>query len=244
MKWNDESFVDLYDLLDVWPDAEPGALRRRIANLYLEARNNIEHQNHRKRFYYRELYEMQLPQARLILLDPERRAAYDQELQLFWKHKGKPSTSGKSRESARPSLEGLPGAAPEKAADDFSDFADIEDDALPPLQPSHAILDRETLERRRDNKRRELIKNELVATGVRWAFLSGAAAFAVGMALTFMFYLALTPKTPLFHLIALILVLAAAALVARQSMRWAKRRIIGVLSRMPYDELLRHCGSR
>jgi hypothetical protein len=244
MKWSDESFVDLYDLLDVWPDAENGALRRRIADLYLEARNNLEHQSHRKRFYYRELYEVQLPQARLILLDAERRAEYDHELQLFWKHKGKPPTPNRPKDASRPKLDDLPGVMPEKAADDFSDFADIGDDALPPLNLPNLTMDRETVERRRDAKRRELIKHELVATGLRWAVLSGASAFVLGAALAFMFYLALLPKTPLFHAIAFVLVLSVALAAGRQSMRWAKRRIIGALSQMPYDELLRHCGSR
>jgi hypothetical protein len=244
MKWNDESFVDFYDLLDVWPDAEVGAIRRRIADLYTEARANLEHQSHRKRFYYRELYEMQLPQARLILLDAERRIEYDGELQQYWKRKGKPPAPSKPKDSSRPKLNDLPGTAPEKAADDFSDFADIGDDALPPLNLPNLAMDRETVERRRDSKRRELIKHELVVTGLRWALLGGAGAFLPGAALAFVFYLALAPKTMLFHIIAFAFVMAVAVLIGRQSMRWAKRRIVGVLSQMSYDELLRHCGSQ
>lgn len=240
---SDSAFVDLYDLLDVWPDADGPALRRRISELYLAARDNLEHQNHRKRFYYRELFEVQLPHARLILLDPQKRAEYDRQLQEYWKHKGKPSTPTNPGDISRPKLEGLPGAVSEAAADDFSDFADIDEDALPPLQLHQPVIDRATIERRRDNKRRELIKHELVATGTRWALLGGLGALLLGGVLVFVFYLALQPGSPLFFVISAALLIGAVGVVARQTMRWAKRRIIGVLSQMPYDELLRHCGA-
>src|SRR4051812_40991930 len=120
MTWNDPSFTDLYDLLDVWPDAEMKALRQRISELYLESRQNFDHQSHRKRFYYRELFEVQLPRARSILLDDQRRQEYDHELQLYWKHKGKPPTPKRPKDTSRPKLDGLPGIEAEKDPNDFS----------------------------------------------------------------------------------------------------------------------------
>lgn len=248
MKWNDEGFVDLYDLLDVWPDVEPGALRVRISELYLEARDNLEHQNHRKRFYYRELYELQLPRARSILLDEKHRKEYDRELQLFWKNKGKPPTPQRPKDASRPKLADLPGtASPASAAaapaDDFSDFAEITEDKLPPLQIPHLTMDKEAVERRRDNKRRELIKHELIVTGYRWMLLGGGSVVLAGALLIFMFYMALGASTALF-VTGAVLTLAAAALAGRQTMRWAKRRAISLLSQMPYDELMRHCMGR
>jgi hypothetical protein len=105
------------------------------------------------------------------------------------------------------------------------------------------LLDKETLERRRDVKRRELIKHELVATGTRWAALGGAGAFLVGGALAFRIHAALTPPAVMFYSLTLLLLLVISAVAGRQTMRWAKRRTVGVLSQMPYDELLRHCGA-
>jgi hypothetical protein len=246
MKWNDESFVDLYDLLDVWPDAEVGALRKRISELYAEARENLDHRNHRKRFYYRELYELQLPQARTILLDEAKRQEYDHELQQFWKNKGQPSTPRKPKDVVSNRLAGLPGAtsepgsAPADLAAQFADFADIADDALPPFLIPKPLLDTTTVERRRNHKRRELIKHELVATGFRWMLIGGMAAFAaLGMiALTFIQALGLPSRNVL--LVMLAILVAISAFSGRQSMRWAKRRTIGYLSKLPYDELLRH----
>ena len=241
MKWSDDSFVDLYQLLDVWPDAETGAVRKRIAELYLEARENLEHQNHRKRFYYRELYEVQLPGARTILLDPQKRRDYDNELQTFWKHKGKPSPPHQPREAPRAKPVTVPGTTLE---DEFAEFADVEDDALPPFQLPQPVLDKTTQERRRDTKRRELIKHELVATGARWAAIGGLTAFLIAGGITLILFKLLNLNSPNLIIFAAASVITASVIGGRQTMRWAKRRIIGVLSKLPYDELLRHCISR
>jgi hypothetical protein len=245
MKWSDQSFVDFYDLLDDWPDADTNALRKRIAELYQEARENLEHTNHRKRYYYRELYEVQLPQARMILLDPQKRQDYDHELSLYWKQKGKPKTPSKPKEAPTPpKLDGLPGAVEEpKAADDFSDFADVDEESLPPFQLPKMLMDKEVVERRRDYKRRELIKHELMATGARWAVIGGLAGLilAGGVALI-LFKLLNLHGINLVYLAAAV-VLGVTIISGRQAMRWAKRRVIGVLSQMPYDQLLRECGA-
>ena len=242
MKWSDQSFVDFYELLDVWPDADDKAVRKRISELYLEARENLDHTNHRKRYYYRELYEVQLPQARLILLDSAKRQDYDQELALYWKNKGTPKTPAKPKYISQPKLGGLPGATPAVTVEDFSDFADIGEDKLPPLQMPQLRMDKEAVERRRDLKRRELIKHELVVTGNRWALIGGLTGFLIsaGIALILLKLLSISSSTFFIGTGVIALVIGAAS--GRQTMRWAKRRIIGMLSQMPYDELLRHCG--
>lgn len=242
MKWNDEGFVDLYDLLDVWPDAETGALRKRISELYLEARENVDHQSHRKRFYYRELYELQLPQARRILLNEAARRDYDHELQQFWKNKGQPPAPRKPKDVSRPKLEGIPGQASEYSSeevDPFAEFADIGEDKLPPLEMPHLTMDAKAVEQRRDHKRRELIKHELIVIGFRGMMIGGIGVALLGVLLVVVFNMA-------FGLSAIVmtgcgvLTLALAAFAGRQTMRWAKQRTIGALSKMPYDELLRH----
>jgi hypothetical protein len=45
-------FVDLYDLLDLPPGSDVATVRKRITTLYIEAQNNLDHRNFRKRFYY------------------------------------------------------------------------------------------------------------------------------------------------------------------------------------------------
>jgi hypothetical protein len=79
-------FVDLYDLLDMSPNSDVAAIRKRITSLYIEAQNNLEHRNFRKRFYYQELFETYLPQAHHLLLNEARRATYDGQLQAHHQH--------------------------------------------------------------------------------------------------------------------------------------------------------------
>lgn len=249
MTTDDHSFVDLYEVLEAEPDADPRALRARISQLYLEARENLDHQNHRKRFYYRELYEIHLPHARLIFLDPEKRAAYDEQLQQFLAQKGPAMVPRKPRDETKLNLSDLPGAAP-TTPENFDDFADFSDDNLPLPPPMLPVmqLSVEEVGRRRDIKRRELIKHELIASGYKWAAGGAFATLLVGI-IALLLIDVLAPgvlrgesASPLFLLVAIGMIGALAAFVARQAMRHARRQTVGYLSRLPYDELLRHCG--
>ena len=78
-----EEAVNLYELLGVTPDADTKRIRKRVGEMFLEAQNNVEHRNFRRRFYYRELMETVLPRARHHLLDVDRREDYDRSLGIL-----------------------------------------------------------------------------------------------------------------------------------------------------------------
>jgi len=78
-----EEFVDYYAMLQVPPEADARQIQLRIFDLYEEAQRNLDHRNHRKRFYYTTLYETHLARARHFLLEPARRARYDELLHAF-----------------------------------------------------------------------------------------------------------------------------------------------------------------
>ncbi len=78
-----EEFVDLYQVLDLPVDAEAGTVRKRLSERYLEAQRNLEHRNFATRVKFQEEFEVTLPQARYILLDPARRAEYDRLVHAF-----------------------------------------------------------------------------------------------------------------------------------------------------------------
>ena len=71
-----DGFVDFYEMLGMAPDAPESDLRDRIQALYSEAQANRDHRNLNKRRDYQTLLEY-LPQARTALLDPDKRALYD-----------------------------------------------------------------------------------------------------------------------------------------------------------------------
>lgn len=249
MKLDDSSFVDLYEVLEIEPSADVRSLRARISQLYLEARDNLEHQNHRKRFYYRELFEIHLPHARLIFLDAKKRAEYDDQLAQFTAQKGPALVPRKPLDTTKFKASDLPGMAPE-APENFDDFADFEEDnlPLPPPRLPAMQLSPEEVGRRRDVKRRELIKHEIIANGYKWA--GGGALLTILVGFIGMLLLnALAPgvlsgedTSPLFLLAYIVIVGSLAAFAARQAMRHARRQTVGYLSKLPYDELLRHCG--
>jgi hypothetical protein len=249
MTTDESSFVDLYEVLEIEPDADSNALRTRISHLYLEARDNLEHQNHRKRFYYRELYEIHLPHARLIFLDPEKRAAYDEQLAKFTAQKGSPQVPRKPLDNTKFKAANLPGtAAPAK--ENFDDFADFSEDNLPLPPPMLPVMQMDPAEvgRRRDVKRRELIKHEIIASGYKWAIGGALVTLFIGLVLLLAVN-TLAPgvlgggdSSPLFLGAYVLIIAALAAFAARQAMRFARRQTVGYLSRLPYDELLRHCG--
>ena len=113
----DGSLVDLYALLDVPRDADAALLRKRIAQLYLEAQENLDHRNFRRRFYYQELFEVFLPQAHHILLNEKRRAEYN--VQLVVRNRGAKASAAApiaSTREAPPSPSLSPATAPPTAA--------------------------------------------------------------------------------------------------------------------------------
>ncbi len=71
-----DGFVDFYELLSLPQTASAGELQERIQDLYSEAQANRDHRNLNKRRDYQTLLEY-LPQARIVLPDPAKRALYD-----------------------------------------------------------------------------------------------------------------------------------------------------------------------
>ena len=73
-------FVDLYEVIGVGRDALIPDIRKRITEMYLDAQNNLDHRNAKKKLHYQQLFEILLPQSRHLLLEPDRRAEYDNYL--------------------------------------------------------------------------------------------------------------------------------------------------------------------
>lgn len=72
----DDGFMDFYELMLMPQDATARELQDRMAALNSEALANSDHRNLNKRRDYQALREY-IPQARSILLDPAKRALYD-----------------------------------------------------------------------------------------------------------------------------------------------------------------------
>ncbi|HEX8551763.1 MAG TPA: hypothetical protein VF681_09435 [Abditibacteriaceae bacterium] len=83
-----DEFIDLYAMLELETDADIATIRKRASEKYLEAQNNLDHRNAAKRLQYQQMYEVYLPQARHLLLDPARRAEYNRYLEAY--RSGKP----------------------------------------------------------------------------------------------------------------------------------------------------------
>lgn len=99
-------------------------------------------------------------------------------------------------------------------------------------------VDIEDMGRRRDHKRRELIKGELEAAGQTWGYGAGILVF---LFITAIAYFVSGGKLPLLTGGA-VLGLTSGLLAGRYALRAARRNIVAVLSKMPYDELLRRCA--
>src|SRR5688572_6020739 len=78
-----DEFVDLYEVLEVPEDADTEQIRKRVNLLYIEAQQNLDHRNVKKKLQFQQMYEIYLPQARHLLLDTRRRAEYDRYLQAY-----------------------------------------------------------------------------------------------------------------------------------------------------------------
>ncbi len=99
-------------------------------------------------------------------------------------------------------------------------------------------VDIEDMERRRDHKRRELIKGELEAAGQTWGYSAGILVFLI---ITAIGYFISGGKMPMI-IGGAVLGLTSGLLAGRYALRAARRNIVVALSRMPYDELLRRCA--
>ena len=112
-----DEFVDLYKVLDVPPESDAAALKKRISEKYLEAQQNLDHRNAKKRLAFQQMYEIYLPQARHLLLDAGHRAEYDRYLKAF--------LSGKSVAEIEPAT-----AAPVEAVEAVSGMPGTDDDSF------------------------------------------------------------------------------------------------------------------
>jgi hypothetical protein len=252
-------FVDLYDLLDVSPGSDVAAIRKRITSLYIEAQNNLDHRNFRKRFYYQELFETYLPQAHYLLLNEARRAIYDGQLQAHHQHT--PGDSGELRFDKAPPAPELEAAQSTSASHARPTTTDVPADkspssALPSTStprvatPDWMRMDAGRVERRRDFKRRALIQQELENAGLFWGLIGG---WAVVVLLGMMLYVTIDSSPggamrPLglpwgaFSFLCFVALLSLGVSGARTALRYARRRIVSTLSRMPYEQLLHRCG--
>lgn len=110
-------------------------------------------------------------------------------------------------------------------------------------QKKQAALDTAEMERRRDSKRRDLIKGELIAAGTTYGVGAGIACAVVLaapllLALSSMKMLGNAPVL----IIGLIVIAGIAWAAGDYSVKNARRRIVVELSKMPYDQLLRRCS--
>lgn len=108
------------------------------------------------------------------------------------------------------------------------------------VTPEHLKMDAERVERRRDFKRRELIKHELVAEGTRWAIMVGISTFALAALL--LLGAGATLHVQALRLAAVPIALVCAAFCAHSAHRQARKSIIALLSKMPYEQLLQRCA--
>ena len=84
----DGQWIDYYALLDIAPDADEDAIRRRIGRVYSDAAANSDHRDLARRDYYRALVESVLPQCRRVMLDADWRARYDEQHRLHRENNG------------------------------------------------------------------------------------------------------------------------------------------------------------
>lgn len=108
------------------------------------------------------------------------------------------------------------------------------------VTPEHLKMDAERVERRRDLKRRELIKHELVAEGTRWAIMVGISTFALAALL--LLGAGATLHVQALRLATVPIALVCAAFCAHSAHRQARKSIIALLSKMPYEQLLQRCA--
>lgn len=72
-------WIDFYALLGLSEDADKETLRKTIGASYADASANADHRDLQRRHYFQTMVERVLPQCRRVLLDPDLRAAYDDQ---------------------------------------------------------------------------------------------------------------------------------------------------------------------
>lgn len=156
-------------------------------------------------------------------------------------------TSAKTSDAKVPARPAAPASRPARSTASPAEKASPGDAAASlaaqvAKRKAQVIMDASEVERRRDYKRRELIKGELVASGLWWGWGAGAGCFIVVAALLFfaLNQMKMTANNALSG--GLLIAVVIAALIGRYALREARRRVIVVLSKMPYDELLRRCS--
>lgn len=77
-----DKWPDFYAILDAAPELDDKELRRIISDCYQQASNKIDHRDLSVRFYNQVLTQKVLPACRRILLNPEMRALYNEQLRL------------------------------------------------------------------------------------------------------------------------------------------------------------------
>lgn len=138
-------------------------------------------------------------------------------------------------------------------ADEFAAMAQLASDALSALSPSLArpaprgvtgpVLHPREVEQRRDHKRRALIERELREAARLWSVI-GAIAAAGPLVLGAALLARARPHAAWGIWIAGILLASVAAwLCAKAASRAKRRSLVAHLSKMPYEQLLRRCGS-
>jgi len=145
-KATDDEFVDLYNLLEVPQDADATTIRKRVNALYLEAQQNLDHRNIKKRLKFQQMYELYLPQARHLLLDKARRAEYDRYLKAYHSgHLPPPSSLPPEKHPVDPTTE--VSAGPEPAEGGVSFNFDDADTAIAeePVDPEKQAAQREDM---------------------------------------------------------------------------------------------------
>lgn len=77
-----DKWPDFYAILDAQPELDDKELRRIIGERYQQASNKMDHRDLSVRFYNQVLTQKVLPACRRILLNPEMRTLYDEQLRL------------------------------------------------------------------------------------------------------------------------------------------------------------------
>lgn len=142
-KATEDEFVDLYNLMELPPDAEATVIRKRMNELYLEAQQNLDHRNVKKRLQYQQMYELYLPQARHLLLDPTRRAEYDRYLKAYHSGHLPPPEPVLEEEATDTSTEVSSGTSSSDVSFNFDDEVITESQA--PVDPEKQAAEREQL---------------------------------------------------------------------------------------------------
>lgn len=261
-------FVDLYSVLGVAPDSPTADLRRRIALLYIEAQDNLDHRSFRKRFYYHELYEVHLPHSHHVLLDETRRAAYDAERARALRNRtsgqsaapaSAPPTSAPATSASASVRQTSSDATPDRRTKDRSTPGEATSGEATPAHQKpeyHDTLARDLnverkprppapewarMDRATVERRRDSNRRELIKQELQLAGQrAGAGAGALSLAVaTGLWIGGINLDVPLAALgIMGAVALAVTFFVARTASRGARRNIVATLSKMPYEELL------